>query len=134
MTNMPDKDKKELNKLVDKGMDIAEKTPSSAGQLTEKLMGWMGKVTPTGIFPMLTLGVNAFDAVSGGAATGLFDGIKNFFGFGSSGTENNSGGNSNNASSGAGVGMYGTAGNVLVGLCHIPFNFRKLKIQILYQH
>ncbi|PAL38462.1 hypothetical protein CEJ51_06240 [Escherichia coli] len=127
MTNMPDKDKKELNKLVDKGMDIAEKTPSSAGQLTEKLMGWMGKVTPTGIFPMLTLGVNAFDAVSGGAATGLFDGIKNFFGFGSSGTENNSGGNSNNASSGAGVGMYGTAGNVPGGVMPYPIQLPKIK-------
>ncbi|MDK9365938.1 VgrG-related protein [Lelliottia wanjuensis] len=95
--SLPAQDQKQVSDLIDAGIDGSAKADAyvdDAGQhsLVNKLMGWVSNVLPTGIFPMVTMGVSA-DAMTGGNVS---DWLANMFGGGGGGffgpTKNQPGG------------------------------------------
>lgn len=79
--SLPAQDQKQVSDLIDAGIDGSAKADAyadDAGQhsLVNKLMGWVSNVLPTGIFPMVTMGVSA-DAMTGGNVS---DWLANMFG------------------------------------------------------
>lgn len=61
---LPAQDQKQISDVIDAGLDGSSKADayvddSSQHSLVNKLMGWVSNVLPTGIFPIVTLGVTA---------------------------------------------------------------------------
>lgn len=63
LNSLPKQDQDKISNIIDAntGDAKADEYVDSSGQhsLTNKLMGWVSNVLPTGIFPMVTLGVDA---------------------------------------------------------------------------
>lgn len=91
--SLPAQDQKQVSDLIDAGIDGSAKADAyvdDAGQhsLVNKLMGWVSNVLPTGIFPMVTVGVdNGSDRDS--ILGRIFNNPNGFFG----GTKGQPGGN-----------------------------------------
>lgn len=86
LDSLPQQDQKQVSDIIDDNAGAAKadsySTDSGQHSLVNKLMGWVSNVLPTGIFPMITMGVTAGNIIAGGSSGGggIFGGGGGFFG------------------------------------------------------
>lgn len=81
LQDLPRADQEKVEDAIDTSLASAKADSFNDKGLVAKLMGWVSNVVPTGIYPMVALGVNAINtATADTEGSGVVDKIRGFFG------------------------------------------------------